>query len=55
VPVDERLQALVRTSLVQNMSLTAMGMPSSAPASPRAMRASLARAMASACSGVSST
>ena len=39
-------QAVVRTPSVQNMSLMASGMPSSGPASPLAMRASDAFAMA---------
>ena len=38
--------AVVRTPSVQNRSLTASGMPSSGPASPLAMRASEALAMA---------
>src|SRR6266581_1717478 len=50
-----RLQAVVRTPAVQNMSFTAIGMPSSARAAPAASRASAAFAMARAASGVSST
>src|SRR3984885_6106119 len=44
--------AVVRTPLVQNKSLIASGMPSSAPASPVASRASDAAAISSASSGV---
>ena len=44
--------AVVSTPLVQNRSLTAIGMPSSGSASPRASRSSAASAIASACSGV---
>ena len=49
------LPAVVRTPLVQNRSLIASGMPSSARASPLAMRASEASAIANARSGVSVT
>jgi hypothetical protein len=45
---------VVATPSVQNMSLTPMGMPSSGPPSELQMRASLAAAMASAFSAVSS-
>src|ERR1700694_4663056 len=48
-------QAVLRTSLVQNISLIASGMPSSVPPSPLAMRASLRLAMARAASAVSRT
>src|SRR6476661_2635560 len=47
--------AVVRTSRVQNKSLTPIGMPSSGPAVPSASRASAAFAMARALCGVSST
>src|SRR5882757_7728111 len=49
------VESYVRTPSVQNMSLIASGMPSSAPALPAWMRASEAFAMASARSGVSKT
>src|SRR5450756_867191 len=48
-------QAVVRTFAVANKSFTASGMPSSGPALPAWMRASLAFAIALARSGVSST
>src|SRR5919201_148611 len=48
-------QAVVRTSLVANMSLTASGIPSSERASWLFSRASQSEAMARALSGVSST
>src|SRR4029453_7789648 len=47
--------AVERTSAVQNMSLTASGIPSSGPAFFCAMRASEAFAISAARSGVSST
>src|SRR6266567_7110008 len=47
--------AVVRTSLVANRSLIPSGMPASGPPSPVAILASIARAMARARSGVSST
>ena len=50
-----RLPALVRTPAVQNMSLTAIGMPSSGRAAAPRRCASAACAMARARSGVSST
>src|SRR5262249_35191771 len=50
-----RLHAVVRTPLVQNMSFTAIGMPSSGSVSPAASRASAALAISRARSGVSST
>src|SRR6266567_2001679 len=49
------LQALVATPAVQNMSLTAMGIPSSGRASPLAIRASAVAAMVRALSAVSTT
>ena len=50
-----REHAVVRTSLVANMSLMPSARPSSGRASPARRRASAAAAIARACSGVSST